>query len=79
MYLPNTSPSHWGPNATYIPPARVGVVIGGNANFSIRIGVMQILAFLDTNMLVSPTRNCGDGGLSQCEDPTRMLLHRSGI
>ena len=29
---------------------------------------MQILAFLDTNMLVSPTRNRGIGGLSQRED-----------
>ena len=24
MYIANNSPSHWGPNATYIPPARVG-------------------------------------------------------
>ena len=31
---------------------------------------MQVLAFLDTNMLVSPTQNCGVGGLSQREDPT---------
>ena len=43
------------------------------------LGVTQILAFLDTNMLVPPTRNCGVGGLSQREDPTRMVLRRSGI
>ena len=41
--------------------------------------VAQILAFLDTNMLVSQTRNCGVGGLSQCEDPSRMVLRHSGI
>ena len=23
-YMPNASPSRWGPNATYIPPAHVG-------------------------------------------------------
>ena len=39
--MANASPSCWGPNATYIPPARVGsnanlsVHIGGNANFSV--------------------------------------------
>ena len=43
------------------------------------LGVTQIVVFLNTNMLVSPTRNCGVGGLSQCEDPRRMVLHRSGI
>ena len=36
-----------------------GVGIGGNANFSVRVGVMQILAFLDTNMFVSPSTNRG--------------------
>ena len=34
---------------------------------------MQILVFLDTNMLVSPTQNCGVGGLSQHKDPTQIL------
>ena len=43
------------------------------------LGVTQILAFLDTNMLVYPMQNCGVGGLSQREDQTRMVLHRSGI
>ena len=43
------------------------------------VGVTQILAFLDTNMLVSPTRNCGIGGLRECKDPTQMVLRRSGI
>ena len=43
------------------------------------LGVTQILGFLDTNMLVCPTRICGVGGLSQCKDPTRMVLRHSGI
>ena len=38
-----------------------------------------MLAFLDTNMLVFPTQNYGIGTLSQREDPTRMVLHHSGI
>ena len=42
------------------------------------LGVTQILAFLDTNMLVSPTRNCDVGGLSQHLDQTQMVLRRSG-
>ena len=31
MYMANARILHWGPNATYIPPVR----IGGNANFSV--------------------------------------------
>ena len=34
IYMANASPSCWGPNATYIPPA----CVRGNANFSIRVG-----------------------------------------
>ena len=41
--------------------------------------VTQMLAFLDTNMLVSPMQNCGVGSLSQLKDPTQIVLHRSGI
>ena len=32
--MADASPSRWGPNTTYIPPARVG----GNANFRVRVG-----------------------------------------
>ena len=35
--------------------------------------VKQIFAFLDTNMLVSPTRNPGVGGLDQRKAPTRNV------
>ena len=47
----------------------LSVGIRDNANFSVRVGVMKVLAFLDTNMLVSPMGNCGVWGLSQREDP----------
>ena len=47
----------------------LGFCVGGNANFM----------FLDTNMLVSPRRNCGVGGLSQRQDPTQTVLRRSEI
>ena len=38
------------------------------------LGITQILAFFDTNILVSPKGNCGVGGLSQREDPTQMVF-----
>ena len=49
--MANVKILHWRPNATCIPLTRVGV----------SRWVMQILAFLDTNMLVSQMRNCGVG------------------
>ena len=36
-------------------------------------GETQILAFSDTNMLVSPTQNSGVGGLSQRQGPTQLF------
>ena len=57
----------------------LGVCVGGNTNFRFGVGVTQILAFLDTNMFVSPTQNCGVGGLSQRKDPTQIVLCHSGI
>ena len=54
----------------------LGFCVGGNANFIFCIGCN---AFLDTNMLLSQTRNCGIGGISQRQDPTQMVLRRSGI
>ena len=38
-----------------------------------------VFAFSDTNMLVSPRRKCGVGGVSQRQDPTPMVLRPSGI
>ena len=43
------------------------------------LGETQILAFSDTNMLVSPTKNSGVGGLSQRQGTTQLFLRRSGI
>ena len=56
-----------------------GFCVGVTQILYFALGVTQILALFDTNMLVSPTRNCGVGGLSQREDPTQMVLHHSGI
>ena len=47
----------------------LGFGVGGNAHFGFGVGGF---AFSDTNMLVSPTRNSGVGGLSQHQDPTQM-------
>ena len=69
IYMANASPSRLGPNATL---REMQILV-------FALGVTQILPFLDTKILVSPTRNCGVGGLSQCEDPAQMVLRRSGI
>ena len=56
------------------------VGVGGNANFSVCVGGnANFSVFGIKSQHVSPTRNCGVGGLSQCEDPTRMVLRCSGI
>ena len=73
--MPNASPSRWGPNPTYIPPARVG----GWQILAFKLGVSQTFAFLDTNMLVSTMQNYGIGGLNQSEDPMRIVLRHSEI
>ena len=62
----------------------LGFCVGGNANFTfLRRGQTQILcfvsgetrilAFSDTNMLVSPAQNSGVGGLSQRQGPTQLF------
>ena len=61
IYMANASPSLRVPNATYIPPARVGgwrweLVLGVTQILAFVLGVTQILASLDTKMIVSPTR-----------------------
>ena len=54
-------------------------MLGVTQILGLALGVTQILAFLDTNMFVSPTQNCGVGGLSQRKDPTQIVLCHSGI
>ena len=65
IYMANARILRWGPNATYIPPARVlGLALGVMQILAFALGIMQIIAFLDTNMLVSPTQNGRVGGLN---------------
>ena len=63
----------------YSTDSRLGLASGETQILGFALGVKQILAFLNTNMLVSPTQSCGVGGLSQRQDPTQMFLRRSGI
>ena len=68
MSMANVSSNARGPNATYIPPARVRLVLGqwafalGLWGFALGLG-----GFSDTNMLVSPMRNARVGSLDQRE------------
>ena len=78
MYMANANFLRWGPTATFVPLARVGLA-GVTQTSCFVLGVRQILAFLGNNMLVYPTQNCGVGGLSQRKDPPQMVLRRSGI
>ena len=61
MYIANAKILRLGPNATYI----LLISIGGSHR-----GVVQILAFLDTNMLVLPTQISAFGGMTQHKAPT---------
>ena len=57
MYMANAKTLRWGPNTTYIPWAHVGVLrLGVTQILCFALGVIQNLAFLGTNMLVSPKR-----------------------
>ena len=47
----------------------LGLVLGVMQILAFALWVTQFFAFLDTKMLVSPTRNCGIGGLK----PTQGL------
>ena len=42
-------------------------------------GLGVIFAFLDTNMLVSPTQNSRVGGIAQRDSKTQVFLRRSEI
>ena len=43
------------------------------------LGVTQIPAFLDTNMLISPTQNLCVGGYCPTRGPMQVFSRRSGI
>ena len=67
--LPTPAPTPGDPTVLYFTDSREGVRVWGNA-----LGVTQICAFLDTNILVYPMQICG-----KREDPTRRVLRCSGI
>ena len=50
-----------------------GFALGVTQILGLTSGVRHIFAFLDTNMLVSPTQNSGVGGLDQRKAPTRRF------
>ena len=56
-----------------------GFALGVTQLLCFALGVTQILAFLDINMFVYQTQNCGVGGLSQRQEQMQMVLHRSRI
>ena len=68
------------PNATYIPPARIGLKLGpwGFA-FGFQGFALGPHGFSDTNMLVSATQIACIGGRTQCEAPMQVVLRYSGI
>ena len=43
------------------------------------LGVTQILAFSDTDMLVSPTQKSRIGGIAQRDGPMRVSSCRGGV
>ena len=58
MYMANARILRLGPNTTYIPLTRVGILHWGVMQILVfALGGTQILVFLDTNMLVFPTQN----------------------
>ena len=72
--MPKAKTQRQGPNTTYIPLAGAGVLRRGKRKFYVLCrGEKQILAFSDTNMLVSLTQNSGVGGLSQRQGPTQLF------
>ena len=72
---PMLAPRVGDPSRPIFHPLVLGVCVGGNGNFITCVGVMQILAFLDTGI----PNNSHVGGISQCHCPLRVFSHCSGI
>ena len=68
MYMPNARNLRLGPNATYIPLTGVGVLRETQISGLVS-GVKQIFAFLNNNMLVHLTQNCGIWGSKPMQGP----------
>ena len=68
MYMANASPNIRGPNAKYIPLARIGCTRLCIGSARLHFGCTRLgVGFLDTNMLVSPMQNTRVGGQAQHE------------
>ena len=64
----------------YSTDSRCVYALGDNANFSVPLGLTQISAFLDTNIIIGiPDAKFSVEGLNQPKDPTQVFLSRSGI
>ena len=57
----------------YFTDLRLGFASGVTQILGLVSGVKQIFAFLDTNMLVSPTQNSGVGVVGQRKAPSRKF------
>ena len=80
MYMANASTNATRTNAKYIPLACVRCTRLGVGSARLHVGnTRRGVCFLDTNMLVSLTRNTRVGGQAPCEPPTRADLCCSGI
>ena len=76
MYMSDARILHWDPTQPIFHWLAFGFAMGKTQILGLASGVF---AFSDTNMLVSPRLKCGVGGVSQRQDPTPMVLRRSGI
>ena len=63
----------------YFTDLRLDLALGVTQILGLASGVAHIFAYLDTNMLVSPTRNCSVGGLSQCRTQRKCFASQWNI
>ena len=80
MFMANASPNTRGHNANYIPLLALGLALGVQGfALGAQVFVHGPRGYLDTNMLVFPMLNGRIGGPNQCDSPTPVVLHCSGI
>ena len=75
MYMPNARRPH----ATYIPLTCVGVYVGGNVNFSVRVGGYAHFSVFRYQHVGIPNAKFRVGGLTQHADLTQMFSRCSGM
>ena len=76
---PRPSLRVWDPKPPIFHLLALGVGTGGNANFSVCIGSSANFGVFRYQHVGIPNAKLWRGGLSQREDPTRMVLRRSRI